>query len=193
MSNIANLEWVLPNELKIARWAVKEVAGLTQAEQFILWSQSREFGGAKAFLADFNLLQTKEPERLRQALSKISKSYNQQLGNFLRTSPLTAEVIWRKYRTLGAVMGGYTAVPQKLFELSDAQFAVWYLGTFEAVARAEEKRIKRFDVSGQITLVEHELPFMHYVGRFKFKDVKGNERRDLWDLRQPGIPEFIYS
>jgi len=193
MDEIKDLDWLLFDDLRLARNVVNELEDFSPAAQLVSWHQLKKFGhkGMNAFLDDFEIIRQREPGKLRDNLCEWAKWYNNRIDEFNKTHSMSLGIIWDLYRETGVVLRGQTYIPAKLRELTDREFALNYLCFFVMMEKREDSPIAKF--KEPIELVSHDLTFMHNVGRYHFKDAAGQEIKTFWDIREKEIPKFLYG
>lgn len=196
MSEITNLEWILPDKLNIARRIVKRATKFTSEDQIVAWHELRKIAphkGVNEFFDDFETLK-REPARLRNVIAQFATEYNLILAEFKRTHPISCEFIWDIYQEAGVVVRGTSAIQDKLRRLTDRAFGFWYADMYAGHKRCaiQNEVFKPFD-KNTATLIEHDKAFMHGIGRYHFQDAKGQKAERLWDIREKEIPSFNYT
>ena len=193
------LYWILPEAEKLASWVVKDLTGVGKLEEWVMEKEARGTLTSGIFMRNdrinsFEILKKQNPEKVRKQLCKITQDYNNGVNEFLKTHPMSSFAIWNSYRkwqatTPSATMSGL------LNSVSDDEFAFRYMYFMERTANHPDNYPPEiaFDIKSPFTLVEHDLSYLHYVGRYKFRDSKGKEVSTIWDLREKDLPRFKYS
>jgi len=167
---------------------------------------------------DFNILARQNPEEVRKTLMEFTDDYNQRLEEFSSSYPKTLKVIWENYRRYSGIVRSFPTMGENIqCALNFGEVEEEHRGIFEEfidIANSDEILVEEYlgwlyqalisdsedfhdaGVSSalipDLTLVKHDLDFMHCLGRYHFLR-NGKEVLSIWDLSSKEVPRFAYS
>lgn len=193
MEKFRGISWMFFRPPKLARWCVEEITKLSSIDRVVLWSESGRKRGFdmsdKTLLKEFEIISQQEPDKLRNYLCKVSEWHNQGMDDFQKQYPLSFTMIWESYRKSGIII---TNNLSRHLQESDAHFAFWHTYMINLITQDERDGGKLMDLDS-LELVGYDPSYMFNIGRYTYKDKKGNERKTIWDIGQQEPPRFMYG
>jgi hypothetical protein len=138
----------------------------------------------------FAIMKEREPRLVRNTLLDITQKYNSNRKELAKTHPIFLSRAWDLYKMTGVSFR--SPVFDSMFKTeSDESFARFYVrqqwNMFMQQGRSP------FEAWSDFEKLEYDSEFLFGVGKYKFRDKRGNEMETIWDLRQEKFPAFIYA
>lgn len=156
-------------------------------------------------LRDFQLLSSKEPERTKAALQKVTTKHDNYLREFSIRFPKFADRVWQVFRRTGFMD---SHLPHSAMTQTKENIEKYKKYKYVRVYETEEdftegyisgNRIhlpwsirEMLQVSSNYRFIEFDKDFMLGIGRYAFANKAGDIFQNIWDVSQEKVQFFNY-